>query len=114
MGQFCSETYKRPYNFQQQDGCKGRGIEYITVPEPEFFDHEAIEIPEKVNGDEMGVSFETWLNRDPKQPIPNQTADYELELFWERNFYPDITMIINDLHNKGLLEEGDYIININW
>jgi hypothetical protein len=34
-----SETYGKPYTFQQQDGCKGRGVETITVPvkNPEDF-----------------------------------------------------------------------------
>lgn len=27
------ETYKRPYCFQQQDGCKDRGIFDFTVPD---------------------------------------------------------------------------------
>lgn len=62
----------------------------------------------------MGVSFAAWLARDPKQPILNQTQDYELRLFWHRNFFPDIQVVANDLHNKGLIEAGDYIINIDW
>jgi len=34
------ETYKRPYSFQQQDGCKGRGIQNFTVPTEEAYDFE--------------------------------------------------------------------------
>lgn len=71
-------------------------------------------IPEVVNGYEMGVKFEVWLARDPNQPITNQKYDWELELFWERNFYPDIHTLANDLHSKGLIEAGDYLINIDW
>lgn len=110
---FVSETYNRPYRFQQQDGCQDRGMFELTVPS-KAEDHKNDTIPEKVNGEEMGVSFKAWLERDPKQPIVNQKHDYQLELFWTRNFYPDIQMVANDLHEKGLLPAGEYIINIDW
>nr|DAI39746.1 MAG TPA: Ftsk gamma domain [Caudoviricetes sp.] len=35
-------------------------------------------------------------------------------MFWDRNFYPHVSMIIKDLENKGILKEGEYIINIDW
>lgn len=108
------KTYGRPYAFQQQDGCKDRGVERITVPTTWTNDYEEDTIPEVVNGDEMGVSFKAWLERDPTQKIPDQSADYQLELFWERNFYPHVSMIANDLHAKGLIEAGEYTINIDW
>jgi hypothetical protein len=54
------------------------------------------------------------LNRDPKKPIPNQKYDFELEMWWTRNFYPSVEMVANDLHKKGLIEAGDYVINIDW
>ena len=107
------QTYGRPYSFQQQDGCKERGIVRISVPdEPD--DYESDIVPEIVNHEEMGVSFSAWLKRDPKAPMADGSADYSLELWWDRNFYPDIQMVVNDLHAKGLLEAGDYIINIDW
>jgi hypothetical protein len=109
------DTYKKPYNFQQQDGCKERGIFYLTVPSKYTRDNEMNEsIKEVVNGNEMGVKFDVWLKRDPKQPITGRSTDWELSLFWERNFYPDIETVANDLYNKGLLEEGEYVINIDW
>ena len=83
-----SETYNRPYNLQQQDGCKDRG-----------------------------VSFKAWLERDPKQQL-NSADDWDrkhgLGLWWDRNFYPCIDMVIQDLHQKGLLAEGTYALNIDW
>lgn len=109
------KTYGRTYSFQQQDGCKDRGLDYITVPDTEYaYDYDRDTIPEIVNGSEMGVSFKAWLERDPKQKIPNQSADYQLDLFWDRNFYPHVSMIANDLYSKGLIEAGEYIINIDW
>ena len=111
------KTYGRPYAFQQQDGCKDRGVERITVPTTWTNDYEEDTIPEVVNGDEMGVSFKAWLARVPKQELDSKD-DWErkngINLFWERNFYPDVSMIANDLHEKGLIEAGEYTINIDW
>lgn len=105
-----SETYGKVYHFQQQDGCQDRGTIYLTVPSE---DNDS-EMYDSINGEEMGVKFAVWLARDPKQPIPGQEHDYELSLFWERNFYPDLQTVANDLHSKGLLEAGNYGIHIDW
>jgi hypothetical protein len=112
--QVVSRTYGRIYTFQQQDGCKSRGVEYFTVPNPAAYDCENETIPEEVNGDEMGVSFAAWLARDPKQKFNSEDADYEIELFWQRNFYPSFDMVANDLHAKGILPAGDYQLVIDW
>lgn len=111
------KTYGRPYNLQQQDGCKDRGTEAFTVPsKAKDCYYKRKSVPEKVNGEEMGVSFEAWLARDPKQklPGPNDQNDWSLELWWERNFYPDLQMVGNDLHSKGLIEAGNHTILIDW
>lgn len=115
------ETYGRPYMFQQQDGCKPRGVHKFTVPceNPEDYENETI--PEKVNGYIRGVSFAAWLARDPKQPLKfkdewDETFDFSwrLDLCWERNFYPSLDMIVNDLHERGLLPAGKYQMVIDW
>lgn len=109
-------TYNRPYSFQQQDGCKERQRVCLSVPD-EAYDHQNDTIPEKVNGDEMGVSFAAWLARDPEQKLNSENKwdrEHGLELFWERNFYPDVQMVANDLHAKGLIPAGDYTIDIDW
>jgi hypothetical protein len=108
------ETYGKPYHFQQQYGCQNRGVHNLTIPYEANDSEMPDSIPEVVNGEEMGVKFSAWLARDPKQPIKNQEFDYQLKLFWERNFYPDIQMVANDLHKKGLIEAGEYTINIDW
>lgn len=108
-------TYNKPYSFQQQDGCKSRGIFKISIPSKSTDDaYMHYSIPEIINGEKMGVKFKVWLERDSKQPIPNQKYDLELNLFWERNFYPCVYKVANDLYEKGLIESGDYIINIDW
>lgn len=109
------ETYGRPYSFQQQDGCKQRGTRAVTIPDDDASDFEATEIPEVVNGDAMGVAFEAWLARDPSAPVGGKRSDdLGINLFWTRNFYPAIGMVLNDLHARGLLVAGEYIINIDW
>lgn len=106
-------TYNRPYSFQQQDGCKERQRVSLTIPD-EAYDYENDTVPEVVNGEEMGVSFKAWLERDPKQLLSSGKSTWSLSLFWERNFYPDVQMIANDLHAKGLIEAGSYVIDIDW
>lgn len=122
MGEFdelVEATYGRPYTLQQQDECmpKGTMVE-ITVPTSNPFDYNRDRIPEIVNGFVMGVSFAAWLARDPKQPLNYKGTEREdthgIELFWERNFYPSIDMVVNDLHKRGLLEAGEYKIHIDW
>lgn len=36
-----------------------------------------------------------------------------INLFWERNFYPDINTLANDLYKKGLIKKGEYLIVID-
>lgn len=107
------ETYNRPYRFQQQDGCKERQIVELTIPYKDY-DYENETVPEVVNHDDMGVSFKAWLERDPKQKLANQQYDHQLTLWWHRNFYPDVQTVANDLHARGLIEAGEYAINIDW
>ena len=111
-----SETYGRPYDFQQQDGCKDRGVYSLTIPDN--YDWEGMasdDVPED-SQDEYpnAVKFEKWLERDPKQPLKGQEYDWELSMWWERRFYPHIESVANDLYKKGLLEDGEYIIIIDW
>ena len=114
------KTYERPYSFQQQDGCKDRGSFHFSVPSEEAFDYENDTVPEIVNHAEMGVSFSAWLKRNPKAPLKDEvyaedrTDSFGIELWWHRNFYPSFDVVANDLHAKGLIEAGDYTIDIDW
>lgn len=117
LDELVMKTYGRIYTFQQQDGCKDRQRVYITVPEKHPYDFKNDTVPEKVNGKEMGVSFAAWLARDPKQKLNTEDEwdrDHGLGLWWERNFYPSVDMVANDLHAKGLLPAGKYTIDIDW
>lgn len=107
------ETYGKPYSFQQQDGCKARGQRKIRIPS-ECVEYENTTIPDRINGSKMGVSFASWLDRHPKEWNGVQENKRFIDMFWERNFYPHIQMLANDLHEKGLLEAGQYVIDIDW
>lgn len=111
------KTYGRPYSFQQQDGCRERGTFKFTVPD-EAEDFEGESVPEVVNAEEMGVTFAAWLKRDPKQSLSEKEMcrkeQWAIDLWWERNFYPAFQMVANDLHAKGLLEAGEYVIDMDW
>lgn len=101
-------TYGKPYNLQQQDGCMERQRMKITVPLDglDDFKNDILEESEY----DMGVSFKAWLEKDP-----NEISDsFQRELFWERKFYPSLDMVINDLYERGLLEAGEYEIDIDW
>lgn len=130
------ETYNKPYSFQQQDGCKSRGVETIFTHSDWEEDFEDNNIPEVLNGEDMGVSFKSWLERDREQPLNPSFKEAEdcgyfwgnteeeleswgkdkshIDMFWERNFYPHANMIAQDLCKKGLLKEGEYDIKIDW
>jgi hypothetical protein len=110
---FVIENYGRPYSFQQQDGCKQRGVCRLEVPS-NAEDYANDSVPEVINGEEMGVSFEAWKKRDPKAPVGDRKDDWAINLFWDRNFYPDIQVVANDLHAQGKLEAGSYTIIIDW
>ena len=111
------ETYKKPYSFQQQDGCRYRGIYEFNVPSDYDGDNEEKNdsIPFDINGELMCVKFDVWLNT-PIESINKNFDESENRgnLFWYRNFYPPIEMISNDLFKKGLIDKGSYFIKIDW
>lgn len=114
---FVSEVYKRPYSFQQQGGCMDRGIYTLIVPTDDLDDCNNQTAEECCENDD-GVAFIEWVNRDPELPVPSTDTlnrdKWYINLWWERNFYPNIDMVANDLYKKGLLEEGEYVIIIDW
>jgi hypothetical protein len=107
------QTYGKPYRLQQQDGCMDRQQIRISIPEDDQ-DFENLEIPFEINGSEMGINFQVWLNTSVEEMNSKFEDSWGGECFWERNFYPDLQTIANDLHAKGLIEPGEYLINIDW
>ena len=118
------EVYKRPYCYQQQDGCHSRGVVRFTAPLGygcdslealmEDCNYTRTEIPEVVNGKERGVSFAAWLARDPEKLIPGRDDRWATDLWWHRNFYPNFSILVYDLHRLGHLPDGEYIMIIDW
>ncbi len=110
------KTYGKPYLFQQQGGCQDRGMFHLTVSKSDDYnDNRASNsIPERINGNDREVKFSAWLARDPKEWNGKKEDRSYVSLWWERNFYPSIDMVANDLCKKGLIEPGEYDINIDW
>lgn len=113
LDKLVQDTYHRPYSYQQQDGCRDRGTVAFSVP-ADPWDYENDTVPEELNGSKMGVSFSAWLARDPHQPVGERSQSWEIQMYWERNFYPTLHAVLNDLHSKGLLEAGEYLLVIDW
>jgi hypothetical protein len=132
-----SNTYGKPYNFQQQNGCQSRGIVKITIPDITYEEEMNDKIPEVINDEhKMGVKFDVWLSRDPNEPLnPSKEELKNCNYYWgeseddeiiwkqdknhiicffERNFYPDLQTVANDLYKRGLIDSGEYSINIDW
>lgn len=112
--QLVIKTYGKPYTFQQQEGCMANNTFFeLSIP-CEFTNDENMheEIPEDINGENMGVKFKTWLARDPKQSVDGDDTGWMISLFWDRNFYPDIYTLANDMYEKGVIEKGEYLIKI--
>lgn len=113
------DTYGKPYCFQQQEGCKARGSSFrFTVPDEAYDEGMNDSIPEVVNHPKRGVKFEAWKARDPNTPLYGEkrvrAERWDIDLWWWRNFYPDFQTVANDLLAKGLLEAGEYTIDIDW
>lgn len=102
------KTYGKPYSFQQQEDCRDRGFYPINVPEKYPYDIED-SIPVS-----YGTSFQSWLDKDPNECFKEGEKDWETKLIWHRIFYPDVSMLVNDLYEKGLIEEGKYVIRVDW
>ena len=103
LDKLVKDTYGKPYCFQQQDDCKPRGTYEFSLPieYPEDYCRDEVNLAK----DEMGVSFSSWLATPPES---------FREIEWERNFYPDAEILLQDMHLKGVLPEGDYLIRIDW
>lgn len=115
---FITNTYWKTYSFQQQDWCKDRWMESFYASKTKWDSYNNDSIPFKVNWSIMGVSLDAWLKMDKETVRTNLPADekkdYCIDLFFERNFYPHIEELANDLCKKWLLEEWEYAIEIDW
>jgi hypothetical protein len=100
------KVYGRPYQFQQQEGCRGQETIYkFSVPAQPIGDHY------------QAVPMQQWLEATPPPPAePGKydSARYTEELRWDREFYPEMEEVVNDLHQKGLIDPGEYALHIWW
>ena len=87
------ETYGKPYKFQQQEGYRERPLFEIKVP-----------VPIIDEGTDKTDSMKEWMDT----PVDKDN------IYWVREFYPDIDDVVNDLFSRGLLDQGDYSIEMDW
>ena len=101
------ETYNKDYCIQQQEGCMVKGLIKLQVSKtPSDFDTDRT----RLKFGEMGVNFNTWLETEFGK-TPNLINEV---IYWKRNFYPLLEILASDLCKKGLIDEGEYFINIDW
>ena len=103
-------VYGKPYCLQQQNGCMERQVLSVDIPEMYPEDYSNDTLPEKINGSDMGVSFEAWLKSDEQR----RDGVWGNCIWWERNWYPSLDMVLNDLHQRGHIDAGHYEIDIDW
>jgi hypothetical protein len=115
---FVSEVYGRPYRYQQTEGCLEKGTVKFSVPYERYFKPDYKENVNDSGNINKPVRFREWLSRDPKEKPPvglfNGDSYWYISLFWNRHFYPYFGDLIDDLHKKGYVEEGEYILRIDW
>lgn len=104
-------TYGIPYNFQQQGGCKNTSIEYFCFPFNG--DYTNTTLPFEINGKTRGISFEVWKNHDMEELKKMFSDDWEVGMFYARNFYPHIERLLQDLVDKELISGKCFGIEIN-
>lgn len=109
FSQLVRDTYGRPYQLQQQDGCLGQEtIVSVKVPDK----------PRTWLADDAGrpPTLEVWVAATPPEPMTDAwDGDLHREhLRWHREFYPELQDVVNDLHRRGLMAAGEYVIHIWW
>lgn len=91
-----TETYGKPYRFQQQGDMMGQDTIYkFSIPDANW-----LPTPEDAARD-----IATWLN-------DSRTFKYEFEA--ERECYPVFESVIVDLHERGIIVPGDYALHVWW
>ena len=103
FSELVSKTYHRPYRLQQQGDMMGQDtIHEFSLPLEYEFEDEW--------WDADGPSLLEWCTT----PIGEFEYNWQADLHWERNFYPDFDEVITDLYARGLIPAGDYAIHASW
>lgn len=100
-----SKTYQRPYSFQQQGSMMGQDtIWEFSLPlryEPD---------DEYGYNDWEGPSLLEWCTT----PIGEFDSEWKAKLHWHREYYPEFEAVIDDMHKRGLIPDGDYALHVQW
>jgi hypothetical protein len=105
-----SDVFGKPYRIREQDGGFSYGT-HIDLDVPDYTgDFSRTTVPDDLDSVDYGVSFLTWLNRDPKEWKGDPDDEYRLHTFWHRIFYPNIQYLANELNLLGYIPKGQYRI----
>lgn len=104
FSKYVTEHYGRPYKLQQQGDMLAQGsYVQITVPDEEAWDE--------------NPTLAEWQAATPPGEHPEGGYDPNVStenMRWERDYYPSLEVVANDLHAKGLLDAGEYLIRVYW
>lgn len=98
-------VYGKPYVFQQQgDMLLGQNGYYpFTVHSAEKY--------QQWDATEIDAELTRWLSAEP----PQNARAFTIQLWWERENYPDIDVILYDLaYRRGLMASGRYALHVWW
>lgn len=88
---------ERPYNVQQADFLPQDSVIFADVPNGWFMD------------EDLEGELENWLG----QPLPAED-DSIARMRFQRESTVSVDALLFDLHKRGLVDEGKYLIHIWW
>jgi hypothetical protein len=111
LSELVTKTYGRPYSLQQQDEMMAQDT-ILRVRVPEGLEPWNESYDENPEGYTPLPTLARWAATET--PAEHRFPSYREEMWWHRNFYPCRDEVLGDLHDKGLLPAGDYVIHCWW
>ena len=93
LSEFIAQEYGRPFKWQQQNMLGQDTVIFGEVPDEEAYSE----------------SLQEWL----ETPLPDEN-DPRGKMNFERDATVDLYAILNDLHSKGRIPAGKYLIHVWW
>ena len=100
LNELITATYGRPYNYGRWQEMGQDTMTQVTVPE---------EADEPWEGGPP--SLEEWLAGEPPATL---TDAWRIEQWWQTEYCPELQVVVNDLHARGLMPAGDYVMHVWW
>ena len=98
------QTFERPYSLQQQGDMHSQEsfVRFDVPADREEEEHW------------QAVSMEEWLAATPPDPEDRSMEAFTDRLRWDREFYPQLDSVANELHARGQLDAGTYVLHVWW